>query len=44
MLGGFAGGKAEFLRVPFADVGLLKISSELQDEQVLFLSALLRWS
>src|SRR5215216_2433558 len=38
MLGGFAGGQAEFLRVPFADVGPLKIPSELRDEQVLFLS------
>jgi threonine dehydrogenase-like Zn-dependent dehydrogenase len=32
------GGQAEFLRVPFADVGPLKIPSELRDEQVLFLS------
>jgi threonine dehydrogenase-like Zn-dependent dehydrogenase len=38
MLGGFAGGQAEFLRVPFADVAPLKIPSELRDEQVLFLS------
>jgi threonine dehydrogenase-like Zn-dependent dehydrogenase len=38
MLGGFPGGQAEFLRVPFADVGPLKIPSELRDEQVLFLS------
>jgi threonine dehydrogenase-like Zn-dependent dehydrogenase len=38
MLGGFARGQAEFLRVPFADVGPLKIPSELRDEQVLFLS------
>jgi threonine dehydrogenase-like Zn-dependent dehydrogenase len=38
MLGGFARGQAEFLRVPFADVGPLKILSELRDEQVLFLS------
>jgi threonine dehydrogenase-like Zn-dependent dehydrogenase len=37
-LGGFARGQAEFLRVPFADVGPLKIPSELRDEQVLFLS------
>ncbi len=38
LLGGFAGGQAEYLRVPFADVGPLKIESDLSDEQVLFLS------
>lgn len=38
MLGGFAGGQAEYLRVPYADVGPIKISSSLTDEQVLFLS------
>ena len=38
LLGGFAGGQAEYLRVPFADVGPLKIESDLKDEQVLFLS------
>ncbi|MBX9652848.1 glutathione-dependent formaldehyde dehydrogenase [bacterium] len=38
MLGGFAGGQAEYLRVPFADVGPLKIESDLPDEKVLFLS------
>lgn len=38
MLGGFAGGQAEFLRVPFADIGPLKIESDLPDEKVLFLS------
>jgi threonine dehydrogenase-like Zn-dependent dehydrogenase len=38
MLGGFPGGQAEFVRVPFADVGPLKVPSELSDEQVLFLS------
>lgn len=38
MLGGFAGGQAEFLRVPHADVGPVKIESDLPDEQVLFLS------
>ena len=38
MLGGFAGGQAEYARVPFADVGPLKIPSGLTDEQVLFLS------
>src|SRR5262245_12249062 len=38
MLGGFAGGQAEYVRVPLADVGPLKISPGLRDEQVLFLS------
>jgi threonine dehydrogenase-like Zn-dependent dehydrogenase len=38
MLGGFAGGQAEYLRVPCADVGPLKIESDLPDEKVLFLS------
>ena len=38
MLGGYAGGQAEYARVPFADVGPLKIPDGLSDEQVLFLS------
>ncbi|WP_254509230.1 zinc-dependent alcohol dehydrogenase [Anatilimnocola floriformis] len=38
MLGGFAGGQAEYLRVPFADIGPIKIESNLPDEKVLFLS------
>ena len=38
MLGGFAGGQAEYARVPFADVGTLKVPEGLSDEQVLFLS------
>lgn len=41
MLGGFAGGQAEYARVPFADVGPLKIEDDLPDEQVLFLSDIL---
>jgi threonine dehydrogenase-like Zn-dependent dehydrogenase len=41
LLGGFAGGQAEFVRVPFADVGPLKVPSTLSDEQVLFLSDIL---
>jgi threonine dehydrogenase-like Zn-dependent dehydrogenase len=41
MLGGFAGGQAEYVRVPFADVGPLKVPEELTDEQVLFLSDIL---
>jgi threonine dehydrogenase-like Zn-dependent dehydrogenase len=38
MLGGVAGGQAEQLRVPYADVGPVKVNSDLPDEQVLFLS------
>ena len=38
MLGGYAGGQAEYARVPFADVGPLKVPDSLDDEQVLFLS------
>ena len=38
MLGGFPGGQAEYARVPFADVGPIKIEDDLPDEKVLFLS------
>ncbi|MDY6945718.1 MAG: zinc-dependent alcohol dehydrogenase, partial [Pseudomonadota bacterium] len=38
MLGGFAGGQAEFLRVPYSDVGPIKIPDGIADEKVLFLS------
>ena len=38
MLGGYAGGQAEYARVPFADVGPIKIENDLPDESVLFLS------
>ncbi|SDK27801.1 zinc-dependent alcohol dehydrogenase [Natronorubrum texcoconense] len=38
MLGGYAGGQAEYLRVPHADVGPITVDSDLPDEQVLFLS------
>jgi threonine dehydrogenase-like Zn-dependent dehydrogenase len=38
MLGGFSGGQAEYLRVPFADVGPLKLPSDLPDDKLLFLS------
>lgn len=38
MLGGYAGGQAEYLRVPFADIGPLKVPDGMPDEQVLFLS------
>jgi len=38
MLGGYAGGQAEYARVPFADVGPIKVPDSLEDEQALFLS------
>ena len=38
MLGGYAGGQAEYARVPFADVGPIKVPEHMTDEQVLFLS------
>jgi len=38
MFGGYAGGQAEYARVPFADVGPVKIPDHLTDEQVLFLT------
>jgi threonine dehydrogenase-like Zn-dependent dehydrogenase len=44
LYGGYAGGQAQFVRVPFGDVGPLKVSngaSRLSDEQVLFLSDIL---
>ena len=41
LTGGFAGGQAEYARVPFADVGPLKVPDGLTDEQVLVLSDIL---
>jgi threonine dehydrogenase-like Zn-dependent dehydrogenase len=38
LLGGFPGGQSEYARVPFADVGPLKIPANVPDEKVLFLS------
>jgi threonine dehydrogenase-like Zn-dependent dehydrogenase len=38
LFGGYAGGQAQYARVPFADVGPLKIDNGLRDDQVLFLS------
>jgi threonine dehydrogenase-like Zn-dependent dehydrogenase len=38
LLGGYSGGQAEYARVPFADVGPIKVPDGLTDEQVLFLS------
>jgi len=41
LMGGFAGGQAEYVRVPFADVDHIKVPDGLPDEQVLFLSDIL---
>ncbi len=41
LYGGYAGGQAEYVRVPFADVGPIKIPEGLPDEKVLFLSDIL---
>lgn len=41
LYGGYPGGQAEYVRVPFADVGPLKVPPSLTDEQVLFLSDIL---
>lgn len=44
--GGYAGGQAEFIRVPYSNVGPVKVPEELTDEQVLFLTDILptsRW-
>jgi threonine dehydrogenase-like Zn-dependent dehydrogenase len=38
MYGRFPGGQAQYLRVPYADVGPIKVPDGLSDEQVLFLS------
>ncbi|HEY0368826.1 MAG TPA: zinc-dependent alcohol dehydrogenase [Chthoniobacterales bacterium] len=40
-VGGYAGGQAQYARVPFADVGAFKIESNMTDDQVLFLSDIL---
>src|SRR3954471_20030865 len=41
LLGGYAGGQAQYARVPFADVNPIKIPEDLPDEKVLFLSDIL---
>jgi threonine dehydrogenase-like Zn-dependent dehydrogenase len=41
ILGGYAGGQAEYVRVPFADIGCFHVPDVLTDEQVLFLSDIL---
>lgn len=38
MLGGYAGGQAQYARVPFADVGPIRVPSDLPDDKVVFLS------
>lgn len=38
LTGGYAGGQAEYVRVPFADVGPFKVPDALTDDQVLFLT------
>jgi threonine dehydrogenase-like Zn-dependent dehydrogenase len=38
LLGGYAGGQAEYARIPFADVGPIKVPEGIPDEQALFLS------
>jgi threonine dehydrogenase-like Zn-dependent dehydrogenase len=37
LTGGYAGGQAEYVRVPFADIGPIKIENGIPDEKVLFL-------
>ncbi|MEX2148338.1 MAG: zinc-dependent alcohol dehydrogenase [Candidatus Rokuibacteriota bacterium] len=41
LYGGYAGGQAEYVRVPFADVGPMKVPDSLTDDQALFLSDIL---
>jgi threonine dehydrogenase-like Zn-dependent dehydrogenase len=41
LTGGYAGGQAEYARVPYADVGAFKVPDDMSDEQVLFLSDIL---
>lgn len=41
LTGGYAGGQAQYVRVPFADVGTIVVPDTLTDEQVLFLSDIL---
>lgn len=38
LVGGYSGGQAEYVRVPFADVGPMKVPSHLEDDKVLFLT------
>jgi len=38
LLGGYAGAQAEYVRVPFADVGVVKVPKDVPDEKLLFIS------
>ena len=38
LYGGYAGGQAQYVRIPFADTGHLKIPASVSDEQALFLT------
>ena len=38
LLGGYAGGQAEYVRIPYADVGPIKVPDDLEDDKVLFLT------
>lgn len=38
LYGGYAGGQAEYVRVPYAEVGALKVPRDIEDDKVLFLS------
>lgn len=42
LTGGYAGGQAEYVRVPFSDVGPIVVPDGLSDDEVLFLSDILR--
>jgi threonine dehydrogenase-like Zn-dependent dehydrogenase len=41
LFGGYAGGQAEYVRVPYADVGAFKVPDDVSDEQALFLADIL---
>ena len=41
LMGGYAGGQAQYARVPFADIGPMKIEDDIPDDKVLFLSDIL---
>jgi threonine dehydrogenase-like Zn-dependent dehydrogenase len=41
LMGGYAGGQAQYARVPFADIGPMRVPNGMADEQVLFLSDIL---
>ncbi|SMF70355.1 zinc-dependent alcohol dehydrogenase [Allosphingosinicella indica] len=41
LTGGYSGGQAEYVRVPFSDVGPIVVPDELEDDKVLFLSDIL---